>query len=304
MRVVIAGGSGFLGSALTDRLLQAGHQVVVLSRGNAAFRQTPGLRTVSWSPNGEAGPWASEIDGADAVVNLAGAGMADKRWSPARKQLLRDSRVLSTRSLTTATRQAAAKPAVFVQGSAMGFYGAHDHGEEFDESSGPGSDFLATVCVAWEAEAHPVASLGCRLVFIRTGLALSRHGGALAQMLPPFRMFVGGRIGSGRQYMSWIHLDDWVGIVLWAISNPAIQGPINTVAPRAVTNAEFTRALGRALHRPSIMPVPAIAMKLAFGEMAEDMLLKGQRLRPRRAMELGYQYRFEDLDEAMRDAVR
>jgi uncharacterized protein (TIGR01777 family) len=157
--------------------------------------------------------------------------------------------------------------------------------------------------VAWEAEAHPIAALGSRLVFIRSGIVLSRHGGALAQMLPPFRMFVGGKLGTGRQYMSWIHLDDWVGIVVWAIGNPAVQGPVNAVAPQAVTNAVFTRALGRALHRPTIAPVPAIAMKLLFGEMAEVMLLKGQRLRPRRAMELGFRYRFEDLDEAMRDAV-
>jgi uncharacterized protein (TIGR01777 family) len=303
MRVVIAGGSGFLGGALTDRLLHDGHQVVVLSRGSKEVRDAPGLRTVSWSPNGEVGAWATELDGAGAIVNLAGAGMADKRWSSARKQLLRDSRLQSTRSLAAAVRRAVSKPDVFIQASAVGYYGAYESGDEFDESSPPGSDFLARTAVDWEGEAHPVAALGCRLVFSRTGVVLSRHGGVLARMLPPFQFFVGGPIGSGRQYMSWIHLDDWVGIITWAITNADVTGPVNVTSPHPVTNAEFSRALGRALHRPSLMPVPGFALKVMFGEMAGVMLLRGQFVRPRRATELGYKFRYDRIDEAMKHAV-
>jgi len=304
MRVVIAGGSGFLGGALIGRLARDGHQVVVLSRDASSGSGPPGVRTVHWTPNGQSGEWAREIDGADAVINLAGAGIADKRWTADRKRLLHDSRVLSTRSLAEALRQVSDRPGVFVQASAVGFYGAHENGAEFDESSSPGADFLAQLSVAWEGEAHPIDALGCRLVFMRTGIVLSKDGGALAKMLPPFRFFVGGRIGSGRQVMSWIHLDDWVGMVVWALTNPAVHGPINGTAPHPVTNAELARAIGRALHRPSLAPVPPIALKIAFGEMASVMLLQGQRVRPRRATELGYQFRYEDIDAAMADAVK
>jgi uncharacterized protein (TIGR01777 family) len=196
------------------------------------------------------------------------------------------------------------KPSVFVQGSAIGFYGSYDNGPEFDERSSPGTDFLAGVCVAWEAEAQPVAMLGSRLVVIRTGIALSRAGGALSKMLPPFRFFVGGRIGSGRQYLSWLHLDDWVGIVVWALTNPAVSGPINATAPNPVPNAEVARAIGRALHRPALAPVPALVMKAMFGQLAVDGLLRGQRVLPRRATELGYQFRYPTIDQAMPAAVK
>jgi uncharacterized protein (TIGR01777 family) len=303
MKVVIAGGSGFLGRALCARLLAAGHTVTVLSRGGGAGLPR-GVRVVAWRADGTTGAWASEIDGADAVVNLAGAGIADRRWNAARKQLLRDSRVQSTRSLVDAVRAATRRPPVFIQGSAVGFYGAFDNGPALDESASPGSDLLGSMCVEWEAQAQPLASLGCRLVVVRTGIVLSREGGALAKMMTPFRLFVGGPIGSGRQVISWVHLDDWIGIVLWAIANPAVSGPINATAPHPATNGEFSHALGRAMGRPSWFPVPGFVLRIVVGEMAEDGLLRGQRVLPARTLQLGYQFHYPDIDEAMKAAVR
>ncbi len=298
MRIVIAGGSGFLGHALSEELRQ-GHEVVLLSRGAESFSERPGLRVVRWTPDGKSGAWAGELDGADAVVNLAGAGIADQRWTAARKRLILDSRMQSTRSLMDGLRSVKTRPRVFVQASAIGFYGSYDNGPEFDERSSPGSDFLSSVCVAWEAEAQPAAMLGCRLVVIRTGIVLDRRGGALAKMLPPFRFFVGGPIATGRQYMSWIHLSDWVGLVSWAIATPSVSGPINATAPNPVTSAGMARAIGHALHRPSLFPVPAFVLKTMFGEMAEVCLIRGQRVIPRRALELGYQFRHPQVEGAI-----
>jgi uncharacterized protein (TIGR01777 family) len=302
MRVVIAGGTGFLGSALIERLTRDGHQVVVLSR-SADGRSATNVRLVPWTPNGQSGPWAAEIDGADAVVNLAGAGIADRRWTTARRQLLYDSRIFSANSLVAAVRAARVKPRVFVHACAIGIYGAHANGDTFDETSPAGSDFLAKLCVAWEAAAQPIASEGCRLVVFRNAVVLSKRGGALVRMLPAFQLFVGGRIASGRQFMSWIHLDDWVGMIVWAIANPAVSGAINAAAPNPVRNAEFARALGRAMHRPSWAPVPAFVLNLLFGEMATDCLILGQRVMPKRAPELGYRFKFEQIGEALADAV-
>jgi hypothetical protein len=303
MRIVIAGGSGFLGQALTQRLHADGHEIVLLARGTKSDAG-PRVRPVQWTPNGESGPWADEIDGADAVVNLAGAGIADKRWTDARKQLILNSRVQSTRSLIAALRSVHRKPAAFVQQSAVGFYGSYDNGPDCDERSSPGKDFLAGVCVAWEAEAQPAAVLGSRLVVTRTGIVLSRTGGALKKMLLPFTLFVGGRIGSGRQSMSWIHLDDWVAMMTWVIANAAVTGPVNATAPGPVPNAEMARAIGRALHRPAIAPVPAVVLKAVFGQLATDTLLKGQRVMPRQAIERGFQFRYPTIDEAVRAALK
>jgi hypothetical protein len=302
MRIVIAGGSGFLGRALTDRLARDGHDVVVLSRG--AGGTAKGVRAVAWTPDGGVGPWAAEIDGADAVVNLAGAGIADSRWTKARKQLLHDSRIFSTRSLAAAVQAARVKPRAFIQAGGVGIYGAHENGATFDESSAPGSDFLAKLCVEWEEAARPISAGGCRLVVMRNAVVLSRKGGALAKMLPAFQFFVGGRIASGRQFMSWIHLDDWVGMTIWAIENQVVSGPINAAAPNPVTNADFSRALGRALHRPSVMPVPGFVLRLIFGEMATDCLILGQRAVPTRATELGFRFKFGQIGEALAEAVR
>lgn len=303
MRIVIAGGSGFLGSALTGKLAAAKHQVVILSR-HPKTEDTDALRHRHWDPNGESGPWARELDDADVVVNLAGAGMGDKRWSAKRKQLLYDSRIYSTRSLAAAVREVPRKPRVFIQQTAVGFYGAHDNGATFDEFSSPGShDFLSQTAVAWEAEAHPIAAL-TRLVFLRSGVVLGKNGGALKKMIVPFWFFAGGPVASGRQTLSWIHLDDWARLVEWTIASDAVHGPINGCAPHPVTSREFARALGRAIHRPSAMPVPGFVLKILFGEMATVMLIKGQRVVPKRAIELGFQFSFPEIGPALRDLLR
>jgi len=303
MKIILAGGSGFLGRALSEHLVGRGHSVVVLSRSGHVPGST-GARVVSWEPDGSTGPgvWAREIDGADAIVNLAGAGMADKRWSRRRKSVLRESRVLSTRSLVAAVRAATVKPAVFVQGSAVGFYGLSGD-DVIDESFPPGQDFLGQLAVAWEAEAHPVAALGCRLVLTRNGVVLSREGGMLKKLIPPFKFFVGGPVASGRQFLSWIHRDDWLAFMTWAVETPSVSGAYNATSPEPVTNAGFCRALGRALHRPSWLPVPGFALRIVFGEMADLMLVAGQRVVPKRAADQGFSFRYPEIDAALQAAV-
>lgn len=303
MKIVIAGGSGFLGQPLAHDLLAKGHEVVVLTRGTS--RVADGIRYVAWEASGEPGAWGSVIDGADAVVNLAGAGIADRRWSAARKQVLRGSRVDATRALVAAMRSASVRPQVFLTGSAIGFYGPQpEDGPALDESAPPGSDFLSTLAVDWEAEAHPASALGCRVIIIRTGVVLAREGGALQKLIPPFRFFVGGPIGSGRQVMSWIHRTDWVELVVWLLRHEQAAGVYNATAPEPATNAEFSRALGAALGRPSWLPVPGFALKLIVGEMAGPALLAGQRVVPRRALDAGFTFQFPEITAAMRDAVR
>lgn len=301
--IVIAGGSGFLGTALTSALRAAGHAVTIFGRGGSTEGRDAGVTHVNWTPDGSSGAWARAIDGASAVVNLAGAGIADRRWSARRKALIRSSRIDSTRSLVAAIREIGNRPPVVIQGSAVGYYGAFDNGPELDETSSPGPDFLGHTCVAWEGEAQPLSAMDCRVVFLRTGIVLSKAGGALPKMMLPFRLFVGGPIGSGRQFMSWIHINDWTAMVLWAIGNPAVNGPLNATAPFPATNADFSRALGRALRRPSWFPVPGFALRLAIGEFAASGLLKGQRVLPNRALELGFTFRYHDLGEAMKAAV-
>jgi uncharacterized protein len=298
MHIVIAGGSGFLGTALSRTLAAEGHDVTILTRESS--RTGPGQPHVSflpWEPNGNAGPWANAIDGATAVINLAGESIAARRWSAAQKQKLRNSRLLATKSLTTAIRQAARAPAVFISGSAVGYYG--NRGDEtITEASAPGTDFLAGLAKEWEAGATEVAS-ATRVALVRTGIVLDRRGGALPRMLPPFQMFVGGPLGSGTQYMPWIHKDDWVRMVSWMITEEGARGPVNATSPSPVTNAEFSKALGHALKRPSLLPAPAFALRLALGEMADALLLSGQRALPVRATDLGFSFRYAGIDEAL-----
>jgi uncharacterized protein (TIGR01777 family) len=304
MKIVIAGGTGLIGSALAWRLASVGHSIVVLTRSNVGRTAPPdGVRRVEWTPDGSSGPWAGEIDGADAVVNLAGTGLADSRWTEDRKEELRSSRVLPTRSLVAAVRQVVDKPAVFLQGSAVGFYGTREGARELDESFPPGDDFLGRLCVAWEAEAHPVTALGCRLVLFRSGVVLSREGGVLARMRWPFRWFVGGPVASGQQYVSWIHRDDWVALAIWVLSTPGASGIVNATAPAPVTNEVFSQALGRALHRPSWMPVPGLVLRALYGELATALLVRGQRAVPKRAVDLGFRFSHPAIEEAMEEAV-
>ncbi|HUF46507.1 MAG TPA: TIGR01777 family oxidoreductase [Vicinamibacterales bacterium] len=305
MRVVIAGGSGFLGTALTARLAARGDEVVVLTRQPGPPATGGRVREVAWRADGSVEPeLVPELESAGAVVNLAGAGIADRRWTAARKRLIRDSRLLSTGSLARSIQACRTPPPVFIQGSAVGFYGATLSDRIFDESHAAGDDFLGQLCLEWEREALPVADVGCRLVYVRTGLALAKHGGVLGPMKLPFLFFVGGPVASGRQYFPWVHRDDWVSLVLWAIDTPAVSGPVNGTAPNPVTNAEFSKALGREMGRPSWLPVPGFALRILVGEFADDGLLKGQRVVPKRTQELGFTFRHPDIGPALADVFR
>jgi hypothetical protein len=294
MHVVIAGGSGFLGQALQDHLRRPGHTATVLTRRPRASDQ------VAWTPDGTAGPWAAALDGADAVVNLSGEGIADARWTAARKAALRSSRLLSTRSIVAAMRTLS-KPPVLLNASGVGYYG--DRGTEFvTEESPAGNDFLADLCVEWEREAEQAAPL-TRVVVLRNGVVLHPSDGALKKMLLPFRLGAGGPLGSGAQYLPWIHLADWVGMITWLMQQPDARGAFNVTAPSPATNADFTRALGRAVNRPAFIPVPAFALRLALGELA-DTLLTGQRAIPARAIDLRLTFRFSEIEPALRDLLR
>jgi uncharacterized protein (TIGR01777 family) len=302
MKIVIAGGSGFLGSELTTLLLANGHDVVILTRARKSGPTGSRVSFVTWTPDGQTGEWARALSGAGAVVNLAGQSIAAKRWSDAQKEILRSSRLNATRSLTRALRALPGPLPVFVSGSAVGYYG--DRGDEtLTEVSAPGGDFLAQLCEEWEAAAADVASL-TRVACVRTGIVLDRKEGALAKMLLPFRLFAGGPLGSGRQYMPWIHKGDWARLVAWMIQNDGARGAVNATAPNPVTNKEFSNALGGVLHRPSLLPAPPFALKLALGEMADALLLSGQRALPLRATDLGFVFRFNNIDEALADVLK
>jgi uncharacterized protein len=300
MRIVIAGGTGFLGTPLAAALASGGSDVVILTRSGRP-PGVSGVRVVAWQPDGTSGPWSDVIDGAAAVINLAGESIAGKRWSDAHKERVLDSRVRATRSLVDAMQRASTPPRVFVSGSAVGYYGPLGD-EVATESSPPGSDFLARVCVRWEQEAMRAGELTSgrtRIVLIRTGLVLERDGGALPEMLTPFKLGVGGPLGSGHQYWPWIHRADWVAMVRWAIDTGRVSGPLNVTGPEPVTNAAFSRALGRALHRPAFMPAPGFALKLLLGEMADALLLSGQRAVPAKADREGFTFRYQRVDDAL-----
>src|SRR5688500_7256008 len=263
MRFVIAGGTGFIGSPLAEVYAEEGHDVRVLTRGLADGEARhdpgtgmPGITRVGWRPVGAAGAWAPVVDDADAVINLAGESIGDGRWTPQRKAALRDSRIHATRSLVAAIRAASKPPRVFISSSALGYYGPSG-AEPKSEDSRPGDDFLSHLAQDWEAEALKAEGTGTRVVLLRTGLVLEKSGGALPRMMRPFRFFVGGPIGSGRQYTSWIHRLDVIEIIRWIVETPTVIGPVNATAPHPVTNRELARALGRALRRPSLLPAPA-----------------------------------------------
>lgn len=299
MRILVAGGSGFLGTAVTGALTGAGHDVAILSRQAhpESASRTRGLRAINWDPDGSLGPWAENCGPIDAIINLSGASIGDGRWSPARKTALVASRLNATRSLVRLVEQASPRPSLLINASAIGFYG--DRGNDvLTEADPAGSHFLATLCRDWETDARRAQGGGTRVVLVRTGLVLDPRGGALPKMLLPFKMFMGGPFGSGRQFMSWIHRDDWVALVLWLLGAQDVAGPVNATAPNPVTNAEFAAALGRALHRPSWLPAPAFALKLALGEMAGPLLLFSQRVMPDRATRAGFSFGYATLERA------
>jgi len=291
VRVLVTGGTGFIGQAVCHALRGAGHTVTIVSRDPAHASGT----AVGWDAVGQA------VGAADALVNLAGEPIAG-RWGPARKEAILQSRVNATRALVDAAEAAAQRPGVLVSASAVGYYGARDD-ELLDETAGPGTGFLAEVCQAWEHEASRAETLGLRVVRLRIGMVLAGDGGALARMLPPFRAFVGGRLGSGQQWMSWIHRGDLTGLVVEAVANEGYRGAVNATAPQPVRNREFVAALGRVLVRPATVPVPGVVLRLALGEMA-DMLLTGQRVLPRAAERLGYRWQYPEVLGALRASVR
>jgi uncharacterized protein (TIGR01777 family) len=255
---------------------------------------------VEWSPGSGDARWTAALDGAGAVVNLAGESIGGKRWTASRKAAILDSRIRATRAIAAGVRNSPTPPPTLINASGIGIYGS-DRGEEpLTEVSTTGSDFLADVCRQWESEAAAAGPL-TRVVVLRSGVVLDRDGGALRQIALPFRFFGGGRVGSGRQYMSWIHLADWVEMVRWALVTEDVAGPLNVTAPSPVTNAEFSRALGRAMNRPAVLPAPAFALRLGLGEMADALLLGGQRGLPAKAERRGFAFRFATIDAALRD---
>ncbi|MDP9345408.1 MAG: TIGR01777 family oxidoreductase [Actinomycetota bacterium] len=300
MKITLTGATGLIGSRLVRALKARGDEVSVLSRNPAKAREALGVEAVAWDPMASPAP-AGALAGRDAVVHLAGENVA-QRWSDAAKRAIRESREIGTRNLVAGLRDAEPRPGVLVASSAVGYYGKHGD-ERVGEDTPPGDDFLAGVCVVWEREAAAARDLGLRVAHIRTGVVLDAGGGALAKMLPFFKLGVGGPVAGGRQYLPWIHADDVVGLYLAAVDGHDWDGPVNGTAPEPVTNAEFSKALGKALHRPAFAPVPGFAVALLYGDMAE-IVTEGQRAVPNRAEALGYGFAHPDLDEALRDALR
>jgi len=292
MNILVTGASGFIGSALSARLMKGGHRVMPLRRASAASEAGP-----VWNP--QAGQIHLESAGTlDAVVHLAGENIA-QRWTPAAKERIRASRVDATRLLCEALVRLPQPPQVLVCASATGFYG--DRGDErLDEKSAPGIGFLPEVCQAWEAAAEPPRQLGIRVVHLRFGIVLACHGGALTKMLPAFRLGLGGRLGSGRQYWSWIALEDLMRVVEFALLDDRMSGAVNAVSPAPVTNVEFTETLARTLRRPAVLPMPAFAVKLLVGQMGREALLASARVRPSRLLENGFEFRFPELGAALK----
>ena len=294
MRVLVTGASGLIGTALVQSLRRDGHEAIALVR-----RSPPGAGEVQWNPLfADAQPF----EGADAVVHLAGESIAGGRWTAERKKKIVESRLVGTQNLAESIAKVTRRPAVLVSASAIGYYG--DRGDEvLTESSSSGSGFLAQVARGWEAATEPAARAGVRVVSPRIGVVLAGQGGALPKMALPFRFGLGGRVGSGKQWMSWITLDDLVRLLVYAVTNELIRGPINAVSPQSVTNAEFTRTLARVLHRPAIFPAPAFAVRLVLGEMADELLLASQRVEPKVAMESGFRFQYPQLETALGHAL-
>lgn len=294
MKVVITGASGLLGSAIGARLKARGHEVTETSRSG-------GNGSIIWHVQSEPAPVSALMD-KDVVVHLAGESVASGRWTAEKKARIRDSRVLGTRNLIQGISNAKSRPSLLICASAVGFYG--DRGDEkLTEDSPPGKGFLSDVCVEWESEAKRAEELGVRVVNLRTGVVLSRNGGALEKMLPPFRLGIGGPLGSGKQWWPWVHIADVNGVVEHVMNTPCLRGPVNLVSPGIVRNADLTSALARAVNRPAILPAPSFALRLIFGEMA-DALLFSERVIPSAALASGYAFQFEDIDAAFRELLK
>ncbi|MEG5063021.1 TIGR01777 family oxidoreductase [Microcoleus sp. B3-A4] len=305
MKVAIAGATGFVGSGLVEKLQAAGHQMVVLSRDAAKASRVfpasayPNLEVVAYTP-AESGDWQKSIAGCDAVVNLAGVPIAEERWTEARQQAILDSRRLTTAKLVEAIVNANPRPSVFVSASAIGYYGTSETAE-FDETSLAGNDFLATVCKDWEAAAQPAKNAGTRLAILRLGIVLGM-GGALAKMLPPFKLFAGGPLGTGKQWFSWVHREDVVDLILYALQNSQVEGVLNATAPNPVRMNELCQTLGEVLQRPSWLPVPGFALEMLLGDGAK-LVLEGQKVLPKQTLASGFQYQYPTLKLALEEIL-
>ena len=302
MRIGITGGTGFIGSTLCHDLARAGHDVVCFARNQEKVQALfPQVDFALWDAK-KGVKDDSLLSGFDAFVHLAGASIAGGRWTAKRKLEIEESRVLGTRNLVESFRRCGEVPEVVVSASAVGFYGNRQT-QELDEESPRGEGFLAEVCSRWESEAYVVSDLGSRLVLLRTGVVLSPAGGALAKMLLPFKLGLGGRLGSGGQFMSWIHLDDQIELIKFALAYRGLDGPVNAVAPLPVTNLEFTKTLAGVLRRPAVFPVPAFLLRAVLGEMADALLLQGQRVLPRKLMSAGFKFAHPELKDALSDLL-
>lgn len=299
MKIMIAGGTGFIGGELVAQLRKKDHEVFLLSRSERK-NADPKIHYLSWDGK-SMGSWSEEMKAMDAVINLAGESIAEKRWSRAQKDKIIQSRVLATRAIVEAISKSDPKPKVLINASAVGYYGNVPEGE-VSETHAKGTGFLAETCDAWENEAKRAQALGLRTVFLRIGIVLEKGGGALSKILPPFQMFAGGPLGSGKQWFPWIHRDDVVGIILFALENESLLGPVNTTAPNPVTMRDFCRDLGNAIHRPSWAPVPAFALNILLGEMS-SMLLGGQKAVPEKLLKHHFNFKFPVLGGALDDIL-
>ncbi len=304
MKIVIAGGSGFLGSALLRKLVEIRHSVILLSRAPDSVRSKlpPSVQIEQWDA-ASVGGWAAHVEQADAVINLTGESIAGKRWTTKQKGRILSSRINSTRAIVEAIGKATKKPMALVNQSAVGYYGNVEYGEVTEDHL-RGLDFLSDVAEKWEKEALKAEAFGVRVVLPRTGIVLDKSAGALQKMLVPFKLYFGGPLGSGHQWFPWIHLEDEIGALIFAAENHNLRGPVNLAAPESVTMKQFCQALGKAVKRPSWAPVPGIALKILLGEMAGSLLLGGQKIVPAKLLEAGYKFHFPKLDEALHNILR
>ncbi len=299
MKILITGASGLIGRALQRSFSEKGYEMLLAGRG-----EPRNANEIKWSVDeGFRKEDLDRLEGLDAVVHLAGEGIAGLRWTEEKKKAIRDSRVIGTHNLVNTLASLSQKPNVFITGSALGFYG--DRGDEVvTETSRPGDTFLAEVCKEWEMESRRAEDSGIRTVLLRTGIVLSKDGGALSTMLTPFKFGVGGVVGSGKQWMSWVSLDDVVGIINYALENENLRGAVNVVSPNPVTNEEFTKTLGDVLYRPTFLPLPEFAVNLVFGEMGDALLIDSTRVEPKRLIDAGYEFKYPNLKQALENAVK